>query len=352
MPWIILAASIDNGVKDVQKKAEEIAQDPTKNLWDPLFNDILIPLFQIAIIIGITYIALRYVGQVVDRLLNISRFQQKRGATLARLLKSTSRYGIYFISAITILKQVNIDVTPILAGAGVIGLAVGFGAQNLVRDVITGFFIIFDQQMEIGDFVQINDNIQGTVEEIGLRITKIREFNERVHYFSNGEITRVTNYNRDRMRPLIPVTVPYEEDQAYVQSILDEICEDLSRRFSPYIIEPFSIFGITNIKSDGVEYTLTSVSTPEEYWMIEREMRKAIVTKFIEKSIEIAYPRQVLTAADDLHSLMAKRQSREPLREVAATVGEHISPRKDRGGPRKDEDGDGDGDGDGGGDAT
>ncbi|SDW79216.1 small conductance mechanosensitive channel [Marininema mesophilum] len=343
MQWMLVAAGLNNDVKDVQKKAEEIAQNPAKKFWDPLFNDILIPLFQIAIIIGITYIALRYVGHVVDRLLNISRFKQKRGATLARLLKSTARYAIYFISAITILKQVNIDVTPILAGAGVIGLAVGFGAQNLVRDIITGFFIIFDQQMEIGDFVQINDNIQGTVEEIGLRVTKVREFNERVHYFSNGEITRVTNYNRDRMRPLMAVTVPYEEDQQYVQSILDEICEDLSRRFSPYIIEPFSVFGITNIQSDGVEYTLTAVSTPEEYWMIEREMRKTIVTKFIEKSIEIAYPRQVLTASNDLHAMMSKRQEKERFREVAATTGDHIPPRKDRGGPRKDEDGDGDG---------
>ncbi|MFC4077667.1 mechanosensitive ion channel family protein [Salinithrix halophila] len=301
--WLT-AAEWNKGVQDVQKKAEEIAENPTQQLWDPLVEKFLVPLFQIGLIVALTYIALRYVGQLVDRLLNMSRFQQKRGATLGRLIKSTARYAIYFIAAITILEKIGIKVTPILAGAGIIGLAVGFGAQNLVKDIITGFFIIFDQQMEVGDYVQINGNIEGTVEEIGLRVTKVREFNQRLHYLSNGEITRVTNYNRDRMRPLLGVTVPYEESQERVQQVLDEICEDLSRRFSPYLIDPFSVFGITNIQKDGVEYTLTSVCTPEEYWMIERETRKAIVRKFYENGIEIAYPRQILATSPELRHLL------------------------------------------------
>ncbi len=148
----------------------------------------------------------------------------------------------------------------------------GFGAQSLVKDVISGFFIIFEGQMEVGDYVQINGDVTGTVEEIGLRVTKIREFNQRLHYFSNGEISRVTNYNRDQMRPLVAVTVPFETDQELVQKTLNQVNEDLGRRLAPFVIEPFSIYGITNIGKDGVEYTITAVVTPEEYWSTEREM--------------------------------------------------------------------------------
>src|SRR5699024_524600 len=131
-------------------------------------------------------------------------------------------------------------------------------------------------QMEVGDYVEINGSINGTVEEIGLRVTKIREFSQRLHYLSNGEISQVTNYNRDRMRPLVAVTVPYEEDHDRVRKTLKEITEDLNQRLAPYVIEPFTIFGVTDIQQDGVEYTLMAVVTPEEYWMVEREMRITI----------------------------------------------------------------------------
>ncbi|PTX60751.1 small conductance mechanosensitive channel [Melghirimyces profundicolus] len=290
-------------MEGMQKKAEKVVEDPSNELWSPLVDKVLIPLGQITLIILLAYIALRYVDRVIDRLLNISRFHQKKGATLNRLIKSTARYAICFIAIIAVLEKLDVPVTSILAGAGIVGLAVGFGAQNLVKDVISGFFIIFDNQMDLGDYVQINGNIEGTVEEIGLRVTKIREFSQRLHYVSNGEITRVTNYNRDRMRPLVGVTVPYEADQELVQRTLHDINEDLSRRLAPYVIEPFSLFGVTNIQHDGVEYTIMGVVTPEEYWMVEREMRKTIVRVFHEKGIEIAYPRQILVPSQDLRPI-------------------------------------------------
>ncbi|OYD06997.1 mechanosensitive ion channel family protein [Paludifilum halophilum] len=298
MKWLSSAAELVQNMEDMQKKAEAIVDDPSQKLWEPFWEHILVPFGQIVLIIFLTYLALRYVGRLVDRVLNLSRFEEKRGKTLARLIKSTARYAIYFIAAITILEKVGIEIGPILAGAGIVGLAVGFGAQNLVRDIITGFFIIFDNQMEVGDYVQINGNIEGTVEEIGLRITKVREFNQRLHYLSNGEISQVTNYYRERMRPLIAVTVPYEADQEHVQNTLHRICEDMSRRFAPYVIEPFSLYGVTNIQRDGVEYTLTGICTPEEHWMIERETRKTIVRTFADQQIEIAYPRRIFDSRE------------------------------------------------------
>jgi moderate conductance mechanosensitive channel len=299
--------TIEKSVESVQNKAEDIINNPARNLWQPIVDSLLVPLGQILIIILLTYIALRYVGRLIDRLLSISRFQEKRGKTLARLIKSAARYAIYFISVITILDKLGVQIAPILAGAGIVGLAIGFGAQNLVKDVITGFFLIFDNQMEVGDFVQINNNIQGTVEEIGLRITKIREFNQRLHYLSNGEIIQVTNYNRDQMRPLVTVTVPYESDQNKVQETLEDVCQDIGQRFAPYLIEHPSVFGVTNIKFDGVEYTIMALCTPEEYWLIEREMRKSVVHHFNERKLEFQYPRSILTAPSQAAAYMAAR---------------------------------------------
>lgn len=308
---MLFVTEMFQGILDMQKTAEEIAKDPEQKLWQPLIDSLLVPAGQILIIVLLTWLALRNVGRVVDRVVSLSRFQhEKRGQTLARLIKSAARYAIYFIAVVAVLDKMGVPVTSILAGAGIVGLAIGFGAQNLVRDIITGFFLIFDNQMEVGDYVQINGNIEGTVEEIGLRITKIREFNQRLHYLSNGEIHRVTNYNRDRMRPLIAVTVPYETDQELVQKTLNEVCEEIGKRFAPYIIEQPSIFGVTNIQKDGVEYTIMALVTPEEYWMIEREMRKTIVRKFNEKKIEIAYPRQILSPAGNLQPLLAAELNR------------------------------------------
>lgn len=285
-------------LEGILNKMNEITEDPSRELWVPLVNHVLIPAMQIALIIFLTWLALRYIGSFIDGLLG--RFQEKRGATLSRLIQSAARYAIYFISSIAILEKLDIPVTSILAGAGIVGLAVGFGAQNLVRDVITGFFIIFDRQMEVGDYVEINGNIEGTVEEIGLRVTKIREFNQRLHYVSNGEISRVTNYNRNRMRPLVAVTVPFETDQDLVQKTLHKVNEDLTQRLAPHVIEPFSIFGVTALQTDGVEYTIMGVVTPEEYWAAQREMRKTLIRAFTKTGIEIAYPHRVLRTSSGL----------------------------------------------------
>ncbi|SMO76480.1 mechanosensitive ion channel family protein [Melghirimyces algeriensis] len=300
--WLGTAFTSLFNMDGFQSFTEEIIEDPS-GLWGPFVDDILIPLSHILLIVFLTYISLRYLDRFIDRLLNISQIQQKKSTTLSRLIKSTARYAIYFISVIAIMEKLNIPVTSILAGAGIVGLAIGFGAQSLVKDVISGFFILFDNQMEVGDYVQINGNIEGTVEEIGLRVTKIREFSQRVHYISNGEISRVTNYNRDRMRPVISVTVPYETDQDLVQQTLQQINSDLSQKLAPYLIEPFSIFGVTDIQQDGVEYTIMGVVTPDEYWMVEREMRKMIIHTFNKNGIEIAYPRQVLMTPQNLQDI-------------------------------------------------
>mgnify|MGYP001207959017 CR=1 FL=1 len=265
---------------------------------------LLLPLGKIVLIIFLTYFSLRLVGKVVDKIFSISAIDTNKGLTLNRLIKSVARYAIYFISFLTILINIGLDPTPVLAGAGILGLAIGFGAQNLVRDIISGFFLIFENQMEVGNYVEVNGKIRGTVEEIGLRITKIREWNQRLHYLSNGEITQVTNYSRNQMRPLVSITVPYEADLRRTEKILEKVCQEIGQQYASELLEKPSVYGITSIENGGVQFTVMALSIPESYWLIERVLRRAIISAFDKNGIEIAYPRRVLQPSESLASLL------------------------------------------------
>lgn len=260
---------------------------------DPI-STYLIPVLKIAAIVIVSFIILRYSGRLIDRLFSLRRIDEQRAVTLSKLLKSFIYYAVYFIGALTILFNIGLDPTPILAGAGIVGLAVGFGAQNLVRDIITGFFLIFENQLQVGDYVEVNGNITGTVEEIGLRVTKIRAWNERLHYLSNGEISRVTNYNRDQMRPLVDVIVPFEEDHQLVMQLLEGICQKLAKQYETSLLEEPTIYGISTLDQDGVHYTVMAVTVPDQYWAFMREMRKLIIHDFKRHHIDMFYPRRIL----------------------------------------------------------
>lgn len=297
------APTIGNVAVETKSFLTKVIQDPVSHL--------LIPIGQLLLIIVLTIIALRFLDGVIDKVFALSRMESKKAQTLRKLIKSILRYSIYFISVLTILINMGFDPMPVLAGAGILGLAIGFGAQNLVRDVITGFFLIFEGQLEVGDVVQINGQINGTVEEVGLRVTKIREFNQRLHYLANGNITQVTNYNREKMRAIVTVTVPYESDLDVVNKALEEVCESIGKKYAPFLIENPEVMGITRIDQTGVEFTITALSEPDEYWRLEREMRKEAVLALHRNGIEIAYPRSVVYHPSEIQQMKEK----EPVRQ-------------------------------------
>lgn len=280
----------------------KIVEDPVSNL--------LIPIGELLLIILVTFLALKYMDRVIDKVFALSRMESNKAQTLRKLIKSVARYSIYFISALTILINLGINPMPVLAGAGILGLAIGFGAQNLVRDIITGFFLIFEGQLEVGDFVEINGQISGTVEEVGLRVTKIREFNQRLHYVANGNITQVTNYNRDQMRAIVTITVPFESDLDLVNKALEEITDSIGKKHAPYLIEPPQVMGVTNIDQTGVQYTITALSEPGQQWSLEREIRKEAVLTLHRYGIMIAYPRSVIYGPEQVQALQAKEAAR------------------------------------------
>ena len=215
-----------------------------------------------------------------------------KNETLKALTKSILRYTVYFIALLMILGELGVNTSSILATAGIGGLAIGFGAQSLVKDVISGFFIIFEDQYGVGDFVKIQD-ITGTVEEIGLRITKIRGFKGDINIIPNGQITVVTNYSRENSAAVVEVNLAYENDIDKAIAIMEKVSREYAAE-NPDIVEEPKVFGITAMDHVGITLRLVARTLPLKHWGVERELRKVIKKAFDENNIQISYPRFVI----------------------------------------------------------
>jgi small conductance mechanosensitive channel len=272
----------------------KIAIDPATYL--------LIPIVKIILLIIFTMIASRLLNKLLDWLFRHSLVKGNQANTLHKLIKSTCKYVLYFICLITILINIGFDPMPILTGASILGLAVGFGAQSLVKDVIAGFFLIFERQLEVGDIVQLNNQIKGTVEEIGLRITKIREYNQRLHYLSNGEIYQVTNYNREKMRAVINFSAPYEVDLDKIDKILVKVCDQIYEKYNTILLEKPETTGITRIDQQGIHLSLSALCLPDEYVFVERQIRKEVIAAFQQNGVNINLPNQMYIPVNELQT--------------------------------------------------
>ncbi|MFY9594545.1 MAG: mechanosensitive ion channel family protein, partial [Caldicoprobacterales bacterium] len=212
--------------------------------------------------------------------------------TLKALTKSVLRYTVYFVAGLMILGELGVNTSSILATAGIGGLAIGFGAQSLVKDVITGFFIIFEDQYGVGDVIKIQD-ITGTVEEIGLRITKIRGFKGDVNIIPNGQITVVTNYSRENSAAIVDVNLAYENDIDKAIKVMEKVSREYAAQ-NPDIVEEPQVFGITSMDNVGLTLRLVARTLPMKHWGIERELRKVIKEAFEQNNIQISYPKVVI----------------------------------------------------------
>lgn len=220
------------------------------------------------------------------------RISERREATLLRLLDNVITYVLYFIALIMILDTFGVEVKAILAGAGIVGLAVGFGAQSLVKDVITGFFIIFEDQFAVGDYVRIG-NFEGYVEAIGLRVTKIRSWTGEVHILPNGSIAQVTNYSLNNSIAVVDVNIAYEEDIEKVEEAILELLPQLPAKYEDMVAPP-ELLGVQNLTNSEVVMRITCETKPTRHVSVARAIRKEVKMHLDEKGIKIPYPRLVL----------------------------------------------------------
>ena len=193
------------------------------------------------------------------------------------------------------LSEVGVDIAPIVASAGIIGVALGFGSQTLVKDFLSGIFMIFEDQYGVGDVVDLGE-ASGTVEAVSLRVTRLRDVDGTVWYVRNGEILRVGNMSQNWARTVLDVNVGYDEDLAKVRRVLREIAHDLwdDEEFRNQIIEEPEVWGVQNIGVDGVTVRVTLKTAPMEQWSVAREMRERVLARFGYEGIEIHNPQRLL----------------------------------------------------------
>jgi len=250
------------------------------------------------------YVALRCLRTAVRRLAEVliaagekteraPGATRKRVTTLTGLLLTLSFVVIWTIVTIICLDQVGLDVTPILAGAGIVGLAVGFGAQNLVRDVIGGFFLVLENQVRVGDVAVVNGT-GGLVEAITFRTIVLRDLAGVVHVIPNGAIATLANMTKGWSGYVLDVGVAYHEDTDRVVAVMTEIAEELRKdpRYGPSILEPIEIFGVDDFKESEVTIKARLKTVPIQQWTVGREYRRRLKKAFDARGIEIPFPQR------------------------------------------------------------
>lgn len=252
---------------------------------------------KILLIIIVSQIVVKVIKTAIANVFNLRiksplRYSEKREETLSRLIQNVVTYVIYFIALIMILEEMSVPVKSLLAGAGIVGLAVGFGAQSLVKDIITGFFIVFEDQFAVGDYVKIGQ-FEGTVEEIGLRTTKIKNWTGEVHILPNSGIIEVTNYSLHNSIAVVDVSIAYEEDIDRAEQMIQEYLKTIENKYEE-IVSPPEVLGVQMLGSSDVMIRIIAETLPMNHVKIARVLRKEVKQYLDEHGIEIPYPRMVL----------------------------------------------------------
>lgn len=254
-------------------------------------------LLKILIILILMYVSRR----IGDSLINRSVAKQKKmkfslderkAKTVGSLLKSILKYTVYsigIIGIINIIFSVLFGRELGLAFGSIVGVAVGFGAQNLIKDVINGIFILFEDQFAVGDYVEIEGK-SGLVESVEIRITKIRDFNGDLHIIPNGLISKVTNHSRGNIRVIVDVEIAYEEDVDRASQVISGICDRFGNE-KENIVEGPKVLGIVDISEGGVKIRVYSRVKPMTQWNTEMELRKEIKEGLQEAQIKVPYQR-------------------------------------------------------------
>jgi small conductance mechanosensitive channel len=220
---------------------------------------------------------------------------KKRANTLGKILRHALLVIISFIALLMILGELGIQLGPLLATAGIGALAVGFGAQSLVKDVIIGFFIILENQYRIGDAIEVA-GVSGLVESVSLRRTVLRDLEGKVHTIPNGEIKIVSNLSKEWARSVLDVDISYREDVDQVIELLEQIGKELAEEepWKSALLEPLNIFGVERFGESQLVIRIGVKTAPLKQWEVGRELRRRIKNRFDEKGIQIPFPHRVL----------------------------------------------------------
>jgi moderate conductance mechanosensitive channel len=299
----------------------------------PELHPFLFHAIRIAVILGVAYMAtwfiVRSVPSIRKRIVrrmtrNGSNGElEKRAATIGGVFRKSVSAVIWVIAVIMALREAGFDIAPILAGAGVVGLAVGFGAQNLVRDVISGVFLLLEDQIRVNDVAVINGT-GGQVEQINLRTTVLRGLDGTLYVFPNGSVTSLANMTHGFSYYLFDIGVAYKEDTDRVVEVLQEIANGMMHE-EPYkqdILEPLEVLGVDKFADSAVIIKVRIKTMPIRQWVVGREMNRRIKKEFDRLGIEIPFPHMSLYfgEASKPFALNFPKDDREELKNMIREV--------------------------------
>jgi small-conductance mechanosensitive channel len=256
---------------------------------------------KLAVILILAFIFVRLLGIITNKVVALAERNSNRGAvraqqvkTVAGVIHSAGVFFILFFAFMQVLDAFNFNIAPLLASAGIAGLAIGFGAQTLVKDVINGFFILAENQFEVGDTIKAS-GVSGTVEEITMRRTVLRDSDGTLHIVPNGSIQLVSNMTRDWSQVTLHVSVDYSENSDRIVSLLKEVSESFynDSAFRQELVAAPQVHGIERVRGMEVDYLVTAKVRPGKQYGVAREMRRRIKTCFNEQKIKAGAPAQV-----------------------------------------------------------
>lgn len=273
----------------------------------------------ILLIIILLFVALKVLKLIIQRLKKILIYRatksekintqeaEKRITTLMGILKGLGKIIIWSVFSMILLQKFGVDIGPILAGAGILGLAVGFGAQELVRDFISGFFILLENQIRTGDYGIINGT-EGLVEKIELRTMTLRDVSGVVHVFQNGKINSLSNMTKEWSAIVLNIGVAYKEDVDEVMRIMQQVGETMLKdtETKDRILEPLLIMGLDKFSDSAVVIKARLKTVPGEQWSLGREYRKRLKKVFDDKGIEIPFPHTTVYWGEKVNPLELK----------------------------------------------
>ena len=225
-----------------------------------------------------------------------------RAASIGEVLRGTVTVAIWTIALLLVVSELGIDLAPLIAGAGIAGVALGFGAQTLVKDCITGLFMLVEDQYGIGDVVDLGE-ATGTVEQVALRTTVLRGIDGTVWHVPNGEVTRVGNMSQHWSTALIDIEVAYDADIATVRDLMEQTATEVCARDAhrEYVLDAPQVLGVETLGADGVTLRMTVTTAPGRQWPIQRELREALKVAFDAAGIGIPFPQRTVWLRNDDH---------------------------------------------------
>jgi small conductance mechanosensitive channel len=256
--------------------------------------------FAVILLICITILFIvRLSVKAVRRIVNthhgdITTDAERRAATLGAVINNTAKVLLVVFFLLATIHEFGVSIGPLLAGASIAGVALGFGAQAIVKDVLNGFFLLMENQFGVGDIINIEGSHIGTVERMTLRVTTLRDLEGRAHFIPNGTIERVIVLSKEFARALLDVEIGFEQDVDRISSILEEIGQEMLRDMPDKVLEPLGVMGVEAITHSGyIIRTLTKTARACQ-WEVTRELRRRILIRFRAEGVKVPVPQRLV----------------------------------------------------------